>query len=222
MKKILTKRQNEFLVAFQKSELSKYFYWSGGTLLSYFYLQHRFSEDLDFFCDDLISDEFIAVEIFKIKKDTHAIKVLQYKRFNRYQFVFEYPKEAMKIEFAYYPFPSIEPKKILPGFDLKIDSLKDIAANKTHAAFERSEPKDVFDLYFILQKGGFPFIRIFEWVEKKFGVEIDPIFFGAKILESVSQLQKISPLVFSDKKNYIYRIEAFFKREIFSYMKKKI
>lgn len=229
MKKILNTKQKKFLEEFQKSELSKYFYWSGGTLLAYFYLQHRFSEDLDFFSEDLLPDEFIAAEILKIKKMTNTKKVFKEKKLNRHQFIFQYEKEALKIEFVYYPFPSIDKRKILDEHgikNIKIDSLRNIAANKTHATFERYEPKDVFDLFYILQKGKFQFLQLFEWVEKKFGVEIDPVSFGAKIFQSVSQLEKIQPLIFFKKKNNmkktVEKIEKFFKKEIFAYLKKKM
>lgn len=222
MKKILTARQKKFLEAFRASELSKHFYWSEGTLLAYHYFQHRFSEDLDFFSEDLFPDEFIASEIFRIKKMTGAIKVTEHKRLNRHQFVFDFDKNSLKIEFIYFPFPSIEPKKTLRAFDIKIDSLKDIAANKTHAAFERSEPKDIFDLYFILKKDSISFTGLFRLVERKFGVQIDPVSFGAKVLSSAAQLQKIQPLMFSKKKHQIQEIENFFRAVIFSYLKKKI
>lgn len=222
MKKILTARQKKFLEAFRASELSKHFYWSGGTLLAYYYLQHRFSEDLDFFSEDLFPDEFIAAEIFKIKKMTGAIKITEHKKLNRHQFVFNFGKDSLKIEFVYFPFPSIEPKKILRAFDIKIDSLKDITANKIHAAFERSEPKDVFDLYFILKKDSVSFTGLFGLVEQKFGVQIDPVSFGAKVLSSAAQLQKIQPLIFSKKKHQMQEIEIFFRKATFSYLKKQI
>ena len=37
-----------------------------------------------------------------------------------------------------------------------VDSLDDMAANKTMAMIDRTEPKDAFDIYFILKKIFFP------------------------------------------------------------------
>jgi len=46
---ILTSQQKIFLQEFAKTELSDIFRLTGGTALSAFYLEHRFSDDLDFF-----------------------------------------------------------------------------------------------------------------------------------------------------------------------------
>ena len=48
-KTILTPEQTNALVCIAHSPLSKHFYFSGGTALAHYYLQHRYSEDLDFF-----------------------------------------------------------------------------------------------------------------------------------------------------------------------------
>ncbi len=46
---ILTEWQKVFLKAFASSDLKEHFNLSGGTALSGFYLEHRLSDDLDFF-----------------------------------------------------------------------------------------------------------------------------------------------------------------------------
>ena len=45
---ILTPQQETILDIFAGSGLSEKFYWTGGTLLSHYYLKHRYSYDLDF------------------------------------------------------------------------------------------------------------------------------------------------------------------------------
>ena len=47
--KILNSKQVQTLKAIGKSELTKFYYWTGGTALAYKYLPLRLSEDLDFF-----------------------------------------------------------------------------------------------------------------------------------------------------------------------------
>jgi predicted nucleotidyltransferase component of viral defense system len=46
---ILTDHQQKALKLIAQTQLAEDFYFSGGTALAYFYLQHRKSEDLDFF-----------------------------------------------------------------------------------------------------------------------------------------------------------------------------
>ena len=56
--KILTPNQKSFLHEFTKSELRNVFRLTGGTALSAFYLEHRLSEDLDFFSEEKIKALF--------------------------------------------------------------------------------------------------------------------------------------------------------------------
>ena len=49
--KILTPDHEVILAILAKHEIAKRFYWTGGTLLSHYYLHHRKSFDLDFFSD---------------------------------------------------------------------------------------------------------------------------------------------------------------------------
>lgn len=51
-KTILTPKQLEFLeLAQSQPQLTQRFYLTGGTALAEFYLKHRFSEDIDLFCE---------------------------------------------------------------------------------------------------------------------------------------------------------------------------
>ncbi len=53
--RILTPNQADFLMEFAESELKDVFGLTGGTALSAFFLEHRLSEDLDFFSAEKIS-----------------------------------------------------------------------------------------------------------------------------------------------------------------------
>ena len=57
---VLTEGQKAFLSHFGKSPLCKIFYLTGGTALAAFYLQHRFSDDLDFFTEEEVSRAHLA------------------------------------------------------------------------------------------------------------------------------------------------------------------
>lgn len=222
MKNFLTPLQKKFLSSFQKSDLNKHYYWSGGTALSYFYLQHRLSEDLDFFSNELFFDEYMATEFLKLKKAVGAAKMIEQKRLNRHQLFFEVKKEILKVEFVYYPFQTLGKQKTDRTTGVKIDSLKDIAVNKMHAVFERSEPKDIFDLYWIIQKGKFKFLGLFKWVEKKFGSNIDPAAFSAKILSNIVSLEKIKPLMLNNALLNAEKIKKFFEQQTLAFLRKRI
>lgn len=222
MKKILTPIQKKFLRAFQKSELSRHFYWTGGTLLASHYLHHRFSEDLDFFSDELFFDEYMATQFLGLKKATGAKKMSEIKRLNRQQLIFEYGRQQLKVEFVYFPFPVLEKHILLPEFKIAADSLKDLAANKLHACFERSEPKDIFDLYQIIKKERYVFMKLFSLVEKKFGVSFDPVTTVSKILKNIPTLQHLRPLVLNKNLLQPETIKEFFEEEGITFLKKKI
>lgn len=55
MSKILTALQSNFLREF--FDRTQEFYLTGGTALSAFYLQHRLSEDLDFFTNNDVAEK---------------------------------------------------------------------------------------------------------------------------------------------------------------------
>jgi len=221
MPKFLSNFSKEVLKEIGKSELSKYFIWSGGTALAYWYLQHRKSFDLDFMSTDLFPDEFILSEIKKIANNLKTKKIEEQKIYNRYNFWF-IKKETLKLEFIFYPFPNIRKTERLKEFGIKIDSLEDILTNKMHAVFERSEPKDVFDFYSIIKEKKIKFLTIFNWVNKKFGVEIDPVLFSSKVLEGADRLKEIKPMVIKKGLYKPENIRSFFEKEAQNYLKKKI
>ncbi len=220
--KILTNFQKKALKETGKGELSRFFVWSGGTALSFHYLQHRRSIDLDFMSQDLLRDEYILLELQKIAKSLGVKSIEEQKKLNRHEFWLKRNREVLRIEFVFYPFPNIKSPRALKEFDVKIDSLEDMLANKAHAAYERAEPKDVFDLYCILTIREINFLQIFKWVEKKFGVRIDPVLFTAELLKGAERLKEIKPLIL--KKNLFNpsSIKGYFQKEAEVYLRKKI
>jgi hypothetical protein len=80
------------------------------------------------------------------------------------------PGSALKVEFTRYPFPPCEGGSEIDG--VRVDSLRDILANKLLALTERSEPKDLVDLYCGLRAEGAPAIDgLVDDAERKFGVK---------------------------------------------------
>lgn len=222
MHRILTAFQKELLGTVGRSDLSRYFVWSGGTALSFYYLRHRRSYDLDFLSQDFLPDEYLLLQIRLIARQLRIQKIEEQKRFNRHEFWFRRGKEVLRIEFVFYPFPSIKKPLRLKDFGIRIDSIEDILTNKTHAVFERAEPKDVFDLYCIVRERKIKFLQALKWVKKKFGVNIDPVLLTSKIFEGIENLIKIKPIVIRQKFYDPKGIKDFFEKEAHNYLKKKI
>ncbi len=70
----LTPLQKDVFLFFGQNEFAKNFYWTGGTLLSYYYLHHRNSVDLDFFSEDLFMDNEYLIFINELKRKINAKK----------------------------------------------------------------------------------------------------------------------------------------------------
>lgn len=68
MDSILTKQQKQALCMIANTDLATYFYFSGETALSHYYLQHRYSEDLDFFNQEEFDPQSITILLKKLQK----------------------------------------------------------------------------------------------------------------------------------------------------------
>lgn len=217
----LTKLQKDILEFFGRDKFGRNFYWTGGTLLAYLYLSHRRSVDLDFFSNDLYSNEEHLSFINRLKKRVAAGKVNLTIQNNRRMHLIQRDAEAVKLELVYFPFPAIEKRKRLAEFSVKTDSLTDIMVNKILSAYQRNESKDVFDLYIYLNdKPKYNLMKLAKMVEKKFGVGIEPALLIAKIYELADQLDILSPLLIKPRKNLKKEVKFFFQN-IFNIIAKK-
>lgn len=220
--KIVDNFQKEILVALGKTNLAKKIYWSGGTALAYQYLKHRRSFDLDFFSDDLYADDWILSELNKIKKEARIDNSSYQKKLNRWIYFFKKDKELVKFEIVYYPFQAIDKRLFNKDFNIKVDSLLDIAANKVQTIFERQEPKDVFDLYWLLKTKQVSLEKLFQLVEKKFGSAIDPVTWSLRAIETSRKISKLEPLYFKKFEISSQQLVEFYKDYSFKILKKKI
>lgn len=180
-KTILTKRQQQLLTLLSGEKyIQQHFYLSGGTALAEYYLQHRLSEDLDFFSLLDVDPKTIQIIFKRIKEKMHFEKVVFENSFNRNLFFLHFPDEILKTEFTYYPFDQIEqPKKI--GL-LKIDSLMDIAVNKADTILTHSRTRDFIDLYLILQKEQWKFADMVKQARAKFDTAVDALHIAQQLL----------------------------------------
>lgn len=188
-KSILTPNQKKLLDFFSSQpELTRNFYFSGGTALSEYYLHHRKSEDLDFFCLEEFSPTMITPFI------KNAKSILKYKSFdfqnsyNRNIFHLIFPNnKTLKLEFTYFPFGQVEKPKNING--IKVDSLMDIAVNKVFTISQNPRGRDYFDLYFILKnQPEWTMSMLLKMAKIKFDWHVDPLQLG-------SQLKRVNELM---------------------------
>ncbi len=164
MPTILTPLQNSFLVEF--FHLARDFYLTGGTALSAFYLQHRYSVDLDLFTHDdeafQKADDLTKQASAKLDVDCKPVRITSYFKHFRVG-----PKDdPLTIHFSKDYAAHIKPPNNFEG--LLVDSIEDITANKICAALGRTEIKDLVDLYF-LDKAGYSIPNYFDAAQQKDG-----------------------------------------------------
>lgn len=184
-KSILSPRQLEFLALInQEKTITQRFYWTGGTALSEFYLHHRFSEDIDLFCEDQEVDQR-AVEAF-LAKNTSVLGVQEIEK-SQFLGLFSYhliynQKEALKVDFNYYPFTRIEKGPCYKN--IQLDSLKDIAVNKIQTIATKPRARDFIDIYFIVKEKNFKFDALLREAKVKFDWHTDPLELGSQLMRA--------------------------------------
>lgn len=202
---VLTLEQKDFLRAFLQTDLKKTFYLTGGTALAAFYLQHRDSDDLDFFTEI----QFDIEPILSFLKSLSKIKNFDFeKKFDRRIFLLHYQdkQKKLKVEFTQYPFSAVKKRRKVDG--LYIDSLEDILVNKLMALSDRCDPKDYVDLYFILK--GQPRFKLGKFItkaEKKFGIRGLKYIISAHLLEKIdySPVSFIKPVSFKEMSSFLQK-----------------
>ena len=132
--------QDKVLAAFEKAGR---LYLTGGTALSRFYFNHRYSDDLDFFInDDPKFHEYLKV-FEAAKLDGIEFKI----RMNDERFARIIAGGVLKVEFVNdIPFYLGNPEKIKNAPYSKIDNLMNILSNKITAFRDRDEVKDIIDI----------------------------------------------------------------------------
>jgi predicted nucleotidyltransferase component of viral defense system len=161
--KILTPSQKSFLSEFVKSELREVFRLTGGTALSAFYLEHRVSEDLDFF-----SKENVPLNVLeRFLKSVGSIKEISFsKLFDRNIFSLgENDGSFLKVEFTMSSSINIEDYASIDH--LMIDSFLDLTVNKLCAIADRSDAKDYVDVYCSLKGSDLSLRDLIYLAEKK-------------------------------------------------------
>ncbi len=198
---ILTTTQKKVIELVGREPRLASIYLTGGTALAAYYLLHRFSDDLDFFYSEQLDILFLHEFIKDIQSTIGANKVIFDHIYDRNQFLFITDNGELKVEFVKYSFTQIEPPIMRDG--MRIDSIRDIAANKLMALIDRFEPKDFIDLFFLLQDRKLEEVR--SDAEKKFDAKIGDIFLGSEFAK-VRRIQilprMIKPVTIDELKEF--------------------
>lgn len=200
---ILTKEQEIILGEITKiSFFKKNFYFTGGTALSAFYLQHRLSEDLDFFSEKKFDNQIILTLMQELSQ---KLKFEIQSNFNEVVYIFNLRFNngaKLKVDFGYYPYKKIAAERLIFE-DFKLDSLRDIATNKLLTISQRTDIKDFVDLYFLLNE--FTVWDLIDGIKFKFRIKIEPFIVAGDFLkiEGFEVLPKmIKPLKLEELKDF--------------------
>ena len=153
----------------------KIFYLTGGTCLSRFYEEKRYSDDLDFFTHDndnfpraikeikqLLNDKFIVVEEVT-SKDFIRLKI----------------DNLLQVDFVNDRVMRYKEPTILDN-GYVIDNIENILANKLTAVIGRDNPKDIFDIYLLSKFSQYDMKVILDIAHKKAGFYNDDLIIRLK------------------------------------------
>ena len=144
--KVLYPLQDRVIALFHGSP----FYLTGGTALSRGYYHHRYSDDLDYFVNDHPDFPRIAErQIVKLNQTFGDLSIVL--RGDNFMRLFVSP-ERLKIEMINDVPAHIGPLVNHPALGV-IDSKENILANKLMAPVDRGLPKDIADIYVLLNDG---------------------------------------------------------------------
>jgi predicted nucleotidyltransferase component of viral defense system len=150
---ILTPLQRQTLIAIGQTSLWGNFYLTGGTALAAFYLHHRYSVDLDFFTSDPTAIARVPPLMQEIARQLNLEIVFTRTLDTFLECFLRSPNgERLEMDFAQDTPYRLEPTRLDDTLHINVDSLTDMACNKLSALFDRAEPKDFVDVYFLCQE----------------------------------------------------------------------
>jgi predicted nucleotidyltransferase component of viral defense system len=181
--KALYKLQDEVLKVVFATEHE--FYLTGGTCLSRFYVEKRYSDDLDFFTNQSPRYSFAIKNIKKALNENFQLTVeVESKDFTRFKI-----DDLLQVDFVNdisfrYKEPVVSEEHYL------IDTIENILSNKLTAVVGRDNPKDIFDIYLIWKFYEINWEQILETAHKKAGFTNEELIIRLKSFP-VSLLQDI-------------------------------
>jgi predicted nucleotidyltransferase component of viral defense system len=166
------------------------FYLTGGTALSRFYQEKRYSDDLDFFTNSSTRFNFAIKNILvELSKEFTIENELDSRDFVRIKI-----NGLLQVDFVNDRVPRYkEPKVLENGY--KIDTIENILSNKITAIIGRDNPKDIFDIYLISKYYSIDWQKILNSAQEKSVFSIDDLIvrlrsFPHSLLKSINIIDK--------------------------------
>ena len=202
-------------LASKSKEIYERFFLTGGTVLAEFYLQHRYSEDLDFFSEEDfpidVCDKFIKKLEIKYKAN---IKKRTRTGFYRYELVGKFGE--LKIDFVYHVFRQLEYGKRINN--LRIASLWDIIVDKLYTIFHRGTARDFVDLYFGIRELDCDLDQLISALEEKYRAGFDRISLLSRlpiVKDLVDYPKMIVPFSKKNMENFFLKLVKKQEKKIF-------
>jgi hypothetical protein len=164
---LLTPLQRKLLQEIGKTPLGGEFFLTGGTALAALYLHHRYSVDLDLFTENPAAVAQVPPTMQEIASRL-GLEITFTRTLGTFLEAFVTSPDGERVEFDFArdsPY-RLEPTRLDPELGLWVDNPTDIACNKLSALFDRAEPKDFVDVYFIA-KEILPFDRLVALARRK-------------------------------------------------------
>jgi len=155
---VLTDSQQKLLNEIGYNNLAESFYLAGGTSLA-IQLQHRQSDDFDFFCEK----EFDIDVLQKKIRDVFSYELVLAESKTLYVRI-----NGISVSYINYQYPLLRPKKEYRQ-GILLASIEDIAAMKLSTIAARGAKRDFIDL-FIICKEYFSVNDIFQFYAQRFQV----------------------------------------------------
>jgi len=213
-KRIITDNQRQILTFFSSLPDSQFFYLTGGTALSEFYIGHRLSYDLDLFTSE---KELILPfsRLMEEKLKTRDFTTTLIRRFQTFvEFEIGKEQDKTRVQLAYdSPFQFDHP--VNSDIGVKINDYKDIVVDKLLAFFGRAEPRDAVDLFFILKKEDL-------WELTNLAFQKDPGFDFYWLAVALEKVKDFPDDIERWPVKMLIKVEAKELKELFSTLAKKI
>ena len=199
--------QDKVLFALEKAGTA--FYLTGGTALSRYYFNHRYSEDLDFFVNDNNKFGEYMISVYSALKNA-GISIAQKSDEERLKTIIA--EEILKLEFVNdVPFYLGKYQKIKDAPFSKIDNLMNILSNKITAFRDRDEIKDLVDIREIAIHIKPDWKIIFEAADSKAAGVFPPVIAEKMDMFDIDDLDKINWRKKPDKTEFIKDIQEIIK-----------
>ncbi len=151
-------------------EVEDAFYLTGGTALSRFYQEKRYSDDLDFFTNNSTRFNFAVKNILTELSKAFSIET----ELDSRDFVRIKVDDLLQVDFVNDRAPRYkEPRVLENGY--KIDTIENILSNKITAVIGRDNPKDIFDIYLISRYYSVNWQEILDAAQEKSVFSIDDL-----------------------------------------------